>query len=67
MFGSIIKSFFDCIFYVLLYHLMYHLMYHLRSQGIAAQDCVKVLIDEDNDDGTSKKSLYFGKCVAHDL
>ena len=39
-------------------------MYHLRSQGIVAQDCVKVLIDEDNDDGTSKKSLYFGKCVA---
>ncbi len=30
-------------------------MYHLRSQGIVAQDCVKVLIDEDNDDGTSKK------------
>ncbi len=39
-------------------------MYHSRSQGIVAQDCVKVLIDEDNDDGTSKKSLYFGKCVA---
>ena len=39
-------------------------MYHLRSQGIVTQDCVKVLIDEDNDDGTSKKSLYFGKCVA---
>ena len=35
-----------------------------RFQGIVAQDCVKVLIDEDNDDGTSKKSLYFGKCVA---
>ena len=34
-----------------------------RFQGIVAQDCVKVLIDEDNDDGTSKKSLYFGKCV----
>ena len=35
-----------------------------RFQGIVAQDCVKVLIDEDNDDGTSKKSVYFGKCVA---
>ena len=35
-----------------------------RYQGIVAQDCVKVLIDEDNDDGTSKKSVYFGKCVA---
>ena len=35
-----------------------------RYQGIVAQDCVKVLIDEDNDDGTSKKSMYFGKCVA---
>ena len=34
-----------------------------QFQGIVAQDCVKVLIDEDNDDGTSKKSLYFGKCV----
>ena len=34
-----------------------------RFQGIVAQDCVKVLIDEDTDDGTSKKSLYFGKCV----
>ena len=27
-----------------------------RFQGIVAQDCVKVLIDEDNDDGTSKKA-----------
>ena len=35
-----------------------------RYQGIVAQDCVEVLIDEDNDDGTSIKSLYFGKCVA---
>ena len=35
-----------------------------RYQGIVAQDCVKVLIDEENDDGTSKKSVYFGKCVA---
>ena len=35
-----------------------------RYQGIVAQDCVKVLIDEDNDDGTSIKSMYFGKCVA---
>ena len=35
-----------------------------RYQGIVAQDCVKVLIDEDSDDGTSKKSMYFGKCVA---
>ena len=35
-----------------------------RYQGIVAQDCVKVYIDEDNDDGTSKKSMYFGKCVA---
>ena len=28
-----------------------------RYQGIVAQDCVKVLIDEDNDDGTSKKAF----------
>ena len=35
-----------------------------RYQGIVAQDCVKVLIHEDNEDGTSIKSLYFGKCVA---
>ena len=35
-----------------------------RYQGIVAQDCVKVLIHEDNDDGTPIKSLYFGKCVA---
>jgi hypothetical protein len=27
-----------------------------RYQGIVAQDCVKVLIDEDNDDGASNKS-----------
>ena len=35
-----------------------------RYQGIVAQDCVKVLIDEDNDDGASNKSVYFGKCMA---
>ena len=35
-----------------------------RYQGIVAPDCVKVLIHEDNDDGTPIKSLYFGKCVA---
>ena len=35
-----------------------------RFQGIVAQDCVKVLIDEDSDDGATKKNLYFGKCMA---
>ena len=49
-----------------MYHLMYHLMYllMLRYQGIVAHDCVKVLIDEDNDDEASNKSVYFGKCMA---
>jgi hypothetical protein len=49
-----------------MYHLMYHVMSLLmpRYQGIVAHDCVKVLIDEDNDDGTSKKNVYFGKCMA---
>ena len=49
-----------------MYHLMYHLMSLLmpRYQGIVAHDCVKVLIDEDNDDGASNKSVYFGKCMA---
>ena len=28
-----------------------------QFQGIVAQDCVKVLIDEDNDDGASNKSV----------
>jgi hypothetical protein len=35
-----------------------------RFQGIVAQDCVKVLIDEDSDDGGTKKNVYFGKCMA---
>ena len=35
-----------------------------RFQGIVAQDCVKVLIDEDSDDGATKKNVYFGKCMA---
>ena len=45
-----------------MYHLMYLLM--LRYQGIVAHDCVKVLIDEDSDDGAPKKNVYFGKCMA---
>ena len=42
-----------------MYHLMYHLMSLLmpRYQGIVAHDCVKVLIDEDNDDGTSMSEI----------
>jgi hypothetical protein len=32
-----------------------------QFQGIVAQDCVKVLIDEDNDDGTSKKKPVLRK------
>ena len=33
-----------------------------RFQGIVAQDCVKVWIDEENNEGITRKSVYFGKC-----
>ena len=35
-----------------------------RFQGVVAHDCVKVYIEEDNDDGRTIRSLYFGKCMA---
>ncbi len=35
-----------------------------RYEGIVAQDCLKVWIDEENDDGASIKNIYFGKCMA---
>ncbi len=52
--------------YLVMYLVMFHLMYLLmpRYQGIVAQDCVKVWIDEENDDGASIKNIYFGKCMA---
>ena len=34
-----------------------------RFQGIVAEDCVKVWIDEENDEGITRKSVYFGKCM----
>ena len=34
-----------------------------RFQGIVAQDCVKVWIDEENNEGSARKSVYFGKCM----
>ena len=34
-----------------------------RYQGIVAHDCVKVWLDEENDEGVTRKSVYFGKCM----
>ena len=34
-----------------------------RYQGIVAHDCIKVLLDEDNNEGATIKSVYFGKCM----
>ena len=34
-----------------------------RYQGIVAHDCVKVSLDEENDEGVTRKSVYFGKCM----
>ena len=34
-----------------------------RFQGIVAHDCVKVWLDEENNEGATRKSVYFGKCM----
>ena len=34
-----------------------------RYQGIVAHDCIKVWLDEDNNEGATIKSVYFGKCM----
>ena len=34
-----------------------------RYQGIVAHDCVKVWIDEENNEGATIKRVYFGKCI----
>ena len=34
-----------------------------RYQGIVAHDCIKVLLDEDNNEGATIKIVYFGKCM----
>ncbi len=34
-----------------------------RYQGIVAHDCVKVWIDEENNEGATIKRVYFGKCM----
>jgi hypothetical protein len=34
-----------------------------RFQGIVAHDCVKVWLDEEDDEGAPRKSVYFGKCI----
>ena len=34
-----------------------------RYQGIVAHDCIKVCLDEDNNEGATIKSVYFGKCM----
>jgi hypothetical protein len=34
-----------------------------RYQGIVAHDCIKVWLDEDNIEGATIKSIYFGKCM----
>jgi len=34
-----------------------------RYQGIVAHDCIKVWLDEDNNEGATTKSVYFGKCM----
>ena len=34
-----------------------------RYQGIVAHDCIKVWLDEENNEGATIKSVYFGKCM----
>ena len=34
-----------------------------RFQGIVAHDCVKVWLEEENNEGITRKSVYFGKCM----
>ena len=34
-----------------------------RYQGIVAHDCIKVWLEEDNNEGATIKSMYFGKCM----
>ncbi len=34
-----------------------------RYQGIVVHDCIKVWLDEDNNEGATINSVYFGKCM----
>jgi hypothetical protein len=34
-----------------------------RYQGIVAHDCIKVFLEEENNEGATIKRLYFGKCM----
>ena len=35
-----------------------------RFQGVVAHNCVKLLVELENDDGPTIQSVYFGKCMA---
>jgi hypothetical protein len=46
-------------------HEVHHLILRAmpRYQGIVAHDCVKVWIDEENNEGATIKRVHFGKCI----
>jgi len=58
------------------FNVSFHVSFHLhevhtvfirampRFQGVVAHDCVKLLVELENDDGPTIQSVYFGKCMA---